>query len=561
MPHRRRHAEREHGQMVVLFALVLVVILAFAAIVVDLGFLRNNRQILRNTTDAAALAGGTLMPVDGSVAGKAAAVKTLIDSVIQKNSPGLPTSAYTITYRCLVGVAAGQADLTQVTAGVCDPSQSLGRAAVASDFTGAGATRVAACDPGHSPIGDKCNVVVVTGSSTTQYAFGPAVGITSGSTGVVQSASCNGPCGAAVQIPVDVVLIMYRTLSMSNPAIAAIQTGASAVLSVFNPALQRVALGAIGPSTPGLSACPNVSDNTSPLKTKTSPANQVYGVAYGVATNNSSDINYFNYPADLPKWIAVDFTGQDAGSPAVTWNEAYSVNKVTQTGTRIWKAISCFYRYTTGTNLDTPIYMAQQYLNLFGRPGVKKGIILETDGSPQEPQTNSGPHYTCSAANDTAGAARINAGYDPIDIYTIYYSDGSQNCPDSSGTTDASGTHWRGLAPETLLKSMASPDKPGEQHFFLATNTADLISAFGKTAYSLIGGGLHLIQLYPAPVVTAVGPASGPKAGGTSVTITGQYFTVAFSVTFGGAAASFTVTSDTGGGSSPIVPADHFTYN
>ena len=49
-----------------LFAVFLVVILGFGAIVVDLGFLRNNRQTLVNTFDAAALAGGSRLPVDGS---------------------------------------------------------------------------------------------------------------------------------------------------------------------------------------------------------------------------------------------------------------------------------------------------------------------------------------------------------------------------------------------------------------------------------------------------------------------------------------------------------------
>src|SRR5207244_2249764 len=49
-----------------------------------------------------------------------------------------------------------------------------------------------------------------------------------------------------------------------------------------------------------------------------------------------------------------------------------------------------------------------------------------------------------------------------------------------------------------------------------------------------------------APTVTSVNPISGPAAGGTSVTITGSFFTTTgAAVTFGGtAASSFTVTDD-----------------
>ncbi len=48
-----------------------------------------------------------------------------------------------------------------------------------------------------------------------------------------------------------------------------------------------------------------------------------------------------------------------------------------------------------------------------------------------------------------------------------------------------------------------------------------------------------------APVVTSVNPGSGPKAGGTMVTIMGSNFTGATQVTFGGKVAAFTVVSDT----------------
>ncbi len=86
----------------------------------------------------------------------------------------------------------------------------------------------------------------------------------------------------------------------------------------------------------------------------------------------------------------------------------------------------------------------------------------------------------------------------------------------------------------------------------------------------------------PTPVVTAVSPASGPPAGGTSVTITGTTFTAATVVDFGvTSAASFVVVNATtitavtpaaaagtvdvrvttlNGGTSGIVPADQFTF-
>ena len=108
MLHPRRNRDQEHGQIIILFALVLVVILAFGAIVVDLGVLRNNRQILVNALDSAALAAGSKLPVDGSPTasptGQLTAARKLIDDSIQANYPGLPTSAYSITYQCMIGV-------------------------------------------------------------------------------------------------------------------------------------------------------------------------------------------------------------------------------------------------------------------------------------------------------------------------------------------------------------------------------------------------------------------------------------------------------------------------
>jgi hypothetical protein len=50
----------------------------------------------------------------------------------------------------------------------------------------------------------------------------------------------------------------------------------------------------------------------------------------------------------------------------------------------------------------------------------------------------------------------------------------------------------------------------------------------------------------PAPTITNVSPSYGPSAGGTTVVLTGQFFTGATVLQFGSvAASSFTVDSDT----------------
>ncbi len=111
-------------------------------------------------------------------------------------------------------------------------------------------------------------------------------------------------------------------------------------------------------------------------------------------------------------------------------------------------------------------------------------------------------------------------------------------------------------------------------HFFHVVDASDLPDVFKSIATELLNPKSHLIQLYPAPIVTGVG-------GGTEVTISGKYFTGATRVTFGGTNAAFTVNSDTSitatapsgtsgqtvhvrvttsGGSSPATAADEYTY-
>ncbi len=559
---------RERGQIIVLFAMAIVVMLLFASMVVDVGLLRNTRQNLVNTLDAAALAGGTKLPVDGSVADELDEFVKLVKSTINANYPGLTTPAnYMITYQCVIGATNGLPDIDRDVPWVCDLSGSLSwtvstpLAQKQAAFTGAGPTRVSNCYP---ESGDKCNTVVITGSATQNYSFGRVVGINSGSTGAVVSAACNGPCGAPPSIPVDVVLIMDRTGSMQEasscpnqvqggptptPApgvvceITAVQNGAYALLSVFDPALVRVALGTIGPSrvtsgAPALAECPP--NSTSWLRNLPPTADQVYGV--GHSPNDKVD---FFVPADLRRWIPVGFTGTDAVTPFVAWNEAYSTivagNRVTNQSSRILKAISCFTSYTYGTNLDTPVSMAATWLTNNGRANVKKVIILETDGSPRSWAGNVYVQHTCNAANNTATAVKASG----IEIFTIGFDLADEFCPTRFANSNESA-FWAGDPGSALLRSMASPNTTtSPQHFWNAPDAATLKAAFYQVAISIAGTGPKLIQLSPMPFITSLAPPSGPWSSPTTVTITGKFFTGATSVRFGGASVAFTVVNDT----------------
>ena len=238
--------------------------------------------------------------------------------------------------------------------------------------------------------------------------------------------------------------------------------------------------------------------------------------------------------------------------------------------------------------------MAAYELRNNGRTGVRKGIIFETDGQPNA-AVGSGPNY-CDLASNAATAAKAVAVGAPlgIEIFTVGFgldaaSGGDPACPDTSGT-------WKAKTATALLASMSTQPTVGTtdcsaaentdgDHFFCIGKTGastDLSDIFKAAAAQLAKGGSRLVQLYPVPVVTGVGPATGSHLGGTSVTISGSFFTGATSAVFGGTSATFTVTSDTTitatapagptgqtvdirvttpGGTTTVLSVDQFTYN
>ena len=438
----------ERGQVIVLFTFFIVVLLGFAAIVVDLGVLRNANQNLWNALDSGALAGASSLPTDGTGA------RALALRYAQSNYPdGLDPSRVDLSFRCLIGDRNndGRPDMTDIPT-TCDPGT-----VASSAWRCARGICAAPCDPAE---GDVCNTLVMAGSVSVPFRFGSAVGVTDGNTQVVVSAACKGPCGSEPSALVDVALVVDRTSSMSGVDTDNARNAADSVRKIYNPAAQWLSFGMLGPSQVGGSC----------------------------STTPASSIGSAGLPTDLRRWMPIGLTGTGA-----TFGADYSAAT-----SPMAKAIACYTNSSTGTDLTDPIPTAVYELLHNGRDGVTKGIILMTDGQPNA-STTATSNY-CNQANTAATTAKGQG----IEIFTVGFGlDGSNDiaCPDTSGP-------WKGKMASQLLASMATSSAadngcPGTEntdndHYYCVPKTAgasaDLTNAF-KSAATSLAKGTKLIQL------------------------------------------------------------------
>ncbi|WP_246700860.1 IPT/TIG domain-containing protein [Rhodopseudomonas sp. BR0M22] len=121
--------------------------------------------------------------------------------------------------------------------------------------------------------------------------------------------------------------------------------------------------------------------------------------------------------------------------------------------------------------------------------------------------------------------------------------------PTSGGmSVTISGTNFTGATAVTIGGAAATGVTVVNATTITATTPAHAAGSVDVvvTTPGGTGTGTGLYSYVSGPTVTSISPASGPSAGGTSVTITGSNLTGATAVSFGGAAATaFSVTSAT----------------
>jgi hypothetical protein len=432
-PWERRH--EDDGAILVISAFVLLLFMAVAAFVVDLTLKSQGRQALWNTADAAVLAGASQLPDDPDAADKLASDYAL------RNDDSLAESMV-VTYRCLVADAGGGAPDPTNIPGVCDPGADVGP----GDWICENGKCVAVCVPAQ---GDTCNTIVMEVQKSIDYAFAPVIGIDEGETGVL-SAACRGACGGPITGPLDLILILDRTTSMSDADLKNAKRAARALLGFLDPSQQRVGLAAINAGDP-LARCE------------------------GKTPESGGD------------WLLVGLSSNYQNADG-TLNTASSLVSI----------LNCLEK-ATGTDLGSPINDrahsrndALSHLLTFGRADAKKAIILLSDGEALKPASEPNP---CQYAEDMAAVAKSRG----VEVFTIGFGIERKSCRDAGGDYRPGGQ-----TVSQLLASMASGgagdncltggENSDGDNYFCEPKSGDLSSVFLAAASQLIEGA-SLVEL------------------------------------------------------------------
>jgi hypothetical protein len=384
----RRH---EDGQSLILFILILFLVIAAAIGAIDIGTYIRARQRLEITADAAVLAGGLELPTSGVNA------TSMAWQYININDPDVDFDDVTTSFRCLVGDRNhnGYPDPEDIPA-VCDPG-------VSASFTCQDGLCMSDCEF----TGDNtCNVMALTASKDVPLIFTSVLGLPPVVITASRTGSCKGFCGEAPNVPLDVIIILDRTGSMSSYDLANAKAGALAVLELFDPELQHVGLAVLGAGKPN-----------NPCRDKDPDRGGIWLV--------------------VP--LSDDYQKEDGSLDP---------------SSELVSTIECLATSSQGTNLGSPLSDGEFYqpdalseLLDSGRD-VKKGIILMTDGAANEPTRNS-----CRFANEMADIVKD----EDIEIFTIGYGIESERCGDRSGT-------YRNVRVTELLADMATDSLDDHGH-------------------------------------------------------------------------------------------------
>ena len=446
--------QREHGQVLVLFLIISVVVFGAAALAIDLGTFVWERQQLEIAVDAAALAGGLELPENGINA------RTVALEYVGLNDPDVDLvectestpSCVTTTYRCLVGDRDnnGTPDPSDIPA-VCNPG--VGAAWACSDNL-----CISLCNPFSGS--NRCNVLDVEAKKVVALSFTRVLGLPPIEITASQNGACKGYCGTAPTSPLDVVIVIDRSGSMDSSELADVKEGALAVLEIFDPEYQHIALAVLGAANPS-NACQQQT------------------------------------PATGGNWLVVPLS-DDYKNPDGTLN----------TSSALYTTIQCIGNSSQGTNLGSPLSDSfynrpdalEELLNS-DREDITQGIILFSDGAATEPQDY--PDVVVDNPCEYARFRSVHVKTHPIEIFTIGYGVQNSYCNDDTGQYDYELV-------TKLLADMATDSADDQGHCANAASIAAENNDGDHFLCQVEGGDLQIVFVTAAnalaPGIRLIGP-------------------------------------------------------
>ncbi len=397
----RGRFDDERGVVAVMVALLMIVMMGSAAFVFDLARLRHERHMVQAAVDLGSLAGAAFLPID--TAAERLTTSDAARAVAVQNSPELGAGGLTISYGCVVSTPVSD-DFGLNFA--CGPAAGTWR----GGWTVRAGKALHEC---HPEVGDLCNTIILSASSTVEYWFAPILGINSGNTGAIQAAACRGYCGQAGSM-LDIVFVIDRTGSMSNTDIdnvrdAIVDTSAAtdSVLEFYDPATVSI----------GLVALPYRNSNPCAVDTHQYYPAPVPPMPGGTLANQA-------------KWQIVPLSNDyrlSATAPINTTSTLVQRIQCLQHADGTVKSYPPSGGSGNHTNHGDPLAAAQYLLTTGGRPDAENVIIFFADGQANQPTSTLHP---CQYANDVASTAKL-AG---TEIYSLGYGvDGTRCVSDSNG--------------------------------------------------------------------------------------------------------------------------------
>ena len=392
----------EAGQTLPIVVGFMVCLLLMCGAVIDLGNAYRVRQALRASTDAAATAAADNLPDPTAAAAAAHAYGS--ESSGKNRIPGTSNATLTVTSDCAVN------------ANFCNP----------------------------------VNTVHVQQSVDTPTYFLGMIGI--GSIKATAKSDACSPCGG---LPLDVVIVLDRTGSMSGSKLQNAKDGVTSFMQSMDPAVNNVGLVILPPIASGSNAC---------------------------ATGSTSD-----YDDPNAKYVAVPL----GNSYATSLGQLNNASPLMST-------LNCV-KAGGGTAYANALDAAQAELNARGRVGTQKVIIILSDGA-----ANTGPSYLattspyrtnpCGKAVSIATASKAAK----VIMYSIAYDTGGAGndyCYAAQGAKVGNKTAGNSDTPEvpniranSALQQIASPN-----NYYAQPNPSDLTGIFNAISADIAKGSSRII--------------------------------------------------------------------